>query len=337
MATDNKEMTHVRDVPKQDSLMAGTRALTAREIWIRLLLYPSHTLPTAAAPVLVGIGLTVRDHIFAPIPVLIGFLASWLIHVGGVFNDNYQLLRRHPNVSEHPELLEALQAGTLTFAGLRNAILVCFLLVALVGPYLLSIGGTSALVIGLVGVASGYLYAGGPQPYVKHGLADPIFFAMFGIVAVVGTYYIQWAALHNMASHGLDAMLQLPWDIFLIGLPVGALVTNVMLVDDIRDRHFDAEKGWRTFAVRFGLSGIRKEYLALTVLAYLLPLVFWLWLGCSAWIFLPLLTLPLAYKIWRAVSTLDQTKDLLMMSPAASYLSLIYSALLAVGVALPIH
>src|ERR1035437_2562466 len=144
MATDKKEMTHVRDVPKQDSLMAGTRALTAGEIWIRLLLYPSHTLPTAAAPVLVGIGLSVRDHIFAPIPVLIGFLASWLIHVAGVFNDNYELLRRHPNVSEHPELLEALQAGTLTFAGLRNAILVCFLLVALAGPYLLSIGGTSA-------------------------------------------------------------------------------------------------------------------------------------------------------------------------------------------------
>lgn len=317
--------------------MAVPSALTAREIWIRLLLYPSHTLPTAAAPVLVGIGLALRDHIFVPIPVLIGFLASWLIHVGGVFNDNYQLLRRHPEVSEHPELLEALQTGTLTFAGLRNAILVCFLLAALMGPYLLSIGGTLAFVIGIVGMASGYFYAGGPQPYVKRGLADPIFIAMFGIVAVAGSYYIQWAALHGMASHGLDAILQLPWDIFLIGLPVGALVTNVMLIDDIRDRHFDAVKGWHTFAVRFGLSGIRREYLALTVLAYLLPLVFWLWLGYSAWIFLPLLTLPMSYRIARAVCTLDQTRDLLSMSPRASYLSLIYSALLAVGVAMPVH
>jgi len=114
-------------------------------------------------------------------------------------------------------------------------------------------------------------------------------------------------------------------------------VVNVMLIDDIRDRHFDAVKGWHTFAVRFGLGGIRGEYLALTVLAYLLPLAFWLWLGCSAWIFLPLLTLPMAYKIWQAVSTLDQTKDLIMMSPRASYLSLIYAALLAVGVAMPVH
>lgn len=317
--------------------MTGPSELSTREIWIRLLLYPSHTLPTAAAPVLVGAGLAFRDHIFAPLPMLIGFLASWLIHVGGVFNDNYELLRRHPHVSEHPELLQALQTGTLTFAGLRNAILVCFALAGMTAPYLLSIGGSSALLIGVVGAASGYLYAGGPQPYVKHGLADPIFVVMFGIVAVAGTYYIGWAALHPEASHGLDALQQLPWDVCLIGLPVGGLVTNVMLIDDIRDRHFDAAKGWHTFAVRFGLSGIRGEYLTWTVLAYVLPLAFWLWLGCSAWIFLPLLTLPMAYKIWGKVSTLDQTKDLIMMSPRASYLSLIYSALLAVGVAMPVQ
>ena len=314
--------------------MTGLTPLTAREIWIRLLLYPSHTLPTAAAPVLVGIGLAVRDQIFAPWPMLIGFLASWLVHVGGVFNDNYELLHRHSNVPEHPELLQALQNGTLTFTGLRNAIRVCFVLTALTAPYLLGIGGTLAFVIGVIGIASGYFYAGGPQPYVKHGLADPIFLAMFGVVAVAGTYYIQWAAMHSAASHGLDALQQLPRDVFLVGLPIGALVTNVMLVDDIRDRHFDAVKGWHTFAVRFGLRGIRGEFLALTALAYLLPLVYWSWLGFSAWIFLPLLTLPLAYKVARAVCRFDQTRDLLRMSPMASYLSLAYAALLALGIAL---
>lgn len=314
--------------------MAAPPELSAREIWIRLLLYPSHTLPTAAAPVLVGIGLAVRDHIYAPIPMLLGFLASWLIHVGGVFNDNHELLRRHPDVAEHPELLQALQSGTLTFAGLRNAILICFALAALTVPYLLSMGGASAFLIGIVGAASAYFYAGGTQPYVKHGLADPIFFAMFGIVAVVGTYYIQWAAMHEAASHGVDALLQLPLDIYLIGLPVGGLVTNVMVIDDIRDRHFDAVKGWRTFAVRFGLAGSRREYLAFTVFAYVAPLAFWLWFGFGAWILLPLLTLPLAYSIARAVATLDQTNDLLVMTPRAAYLSLIYAALLGAGVAI---
>src|ERR1035437_7827286 len=138
--------------------MTSPPALSTREIWIKLLLYPSHTLPTAAAPVLVAIGLAVRDLVFAPMPVLIAFLASWLIHVGGVFNDNYELLRRHPDVSEHPELLQALQTGTLSFTGLRVAILACFTLAGLTAPYLLSIGGTLALVIGIVGGITSYCY-----------------------------------------------------------------------------------------------------------------------------------------------------------------------------------
>jgi 1,4-dihydroxy-2-naphthoate octaprenyltransferase len=315
--------------------MADSPPLSAREIWIRLLLYPSHTLPTAAAPVLVGIGLAVRDHVFAPIPVLVAFLASWLIHLGGVFTDNYELLRRHPEVPEHPELLQALNSGILTFAGLRGAIAACFGLAALTVPYLLGIGGTVALLIGIIGAASSYCYAGGPQPYVKCGLADPIFFAMFGIVAVVGIYYIQSVALLGLASPGIDAIRRLPPDIFLVGLPVGALVTNVMVIDDIRDRHFDLVKGWRTGAVRFGLGGSRVEYLTLTAFAYLSPLWFWLGLGFSAWALLPLLTLPLAYSIARAVCRLDQTRELIMMTPRASLLSLIYSGLLAAGVAMP--
>ena len=76
------------------------------------------------------------------------------------------------------------------------------------------------------------------------------------------------------------------------------------------------------------------EYLAFTAFAYLSPFWFWLGLGFSAWALLPLLTLPLAYAIARAVCTLDQTRDLIMMTPRASHLSLIYSGLLAAGVAM---
>lgn len=124
--------------------MADSPSLSARAIWIRLLLYPSHTLPTAASPVLVGIGLAVHNHVSAPIPVLAAFLASWLTHVGGVLIDNHELLRRHPEVFDHSELLQALEGGILTFAGLRVAIVACFGLAALTVSHMLSIGGGSA-------------------------------------------------------------------------------------------------------------------------------------------------------------------------------------------------
>jgi 1,4-dihydroxy-2-naphthoate octaprenyltransferase len=297
-----------------------TPSLSRRQVWMGFLLYPGHTLPTAAAPVLVAAGLAVHDGVLAPLALLVAFLGSWLIHLGGVFADQHELLRRHPDLPEHPELLQALADGTLDLAMLRKSIVLCFGLATLTAPYLVYLGGTPALSIGIVGVASSLFYAAGPLRYAPRGLADPIFFAMFGAVAVAGAYYIQ--------AHAFPASA------FVVGLPVGALVTNVLIIDDIRDREFDAAKGWRTGAVRFGIGWSRREYLVLSALAYLAPFVFWLGLGFSAWVLLPLLTFPWAARIARTVWASEQREALVPMTPQASLLSLAFSTLLAAGIAL---
>jgi 1,4-dihydroxy-2-naphthoate octaprenyltransferase len=296
-----------------------TPSLSRRQLWVGFLLYPGHTLPTAAAPVLVGAGLAIHDGVLAPLPLLVAFLGSWLIHLGGVFADQHELVRRHPQLPEHPELLQALADGTLELAWLRKSILLCFGLAALTAPYLVYLGGTPALLIGIAGVASSLSYAAGPLRYAPRGLADPIFFAMFGVVAVTGAYYIQ--------------ALAFPASAFVVGVPVGALVTNVLIIDDIRDREFDAAKGWRTGAVRFGIGWSRGEYLALSALAYLAPFGFWLVPGFSAWVLLPLLSLPWAARIARTVCTSEQRTALHPMTPRASLLSLAYALLLATGLA----
>jgi 1,4-dihydroxy-2-naphthoate octaprenyltransferase len=296
-----------------------TPSLSRRQLWVGFLLYPGHTLPTAAAPVLIAAGLAVHDGVLAPLPLLVAFLGSWLIHLGGVFADQHELVRRHPQLPEHPELLQALADGTLELALLRKSILLCFGLAALTAPYLVYLGGTPALLIGIVGVAASLSYAAGPLRYAPRGLADPIFFAMFGVVAVAGAYYIQ--------AHAFPASA------FVVGVPVGALVTNVLIIDDLRDRSFDAAKGWRTGAVRFGVGWSRGEYLALSALAYLAPFGFWLVLDFSAWVLLPLLTLPWAARIARTVCTSEPRTALFPMTPRASLLSLAYSLLLAAGLA----
>lgn len=308
--------------------------LSSRELWVQLLLYPSHTLPTAAAPVLVGIGLAVRDHLFSFLPVLLAFLGSWLIHVGGVFNDNYELLRRHPNLPEHPELIQAVNNGALRLSALRIAVYICFGLAALTGIYLLGVGGLPVLVVGVIGMLSGFCYAGGPWPYARYGLAEPFFFIMFGIIAVIGIYYIQAAALDDTTPRWLLFSQALSLDNILLGLPIGALVTDVLIIDDIRDRAFDTEKGWRTGAVRFGLGWSRVRFTLLMVFAYVAPFFFWLMMGFSAWILLPLCTLPMAYTILRAVLRYDQTSDLKPMTPRTSILSMLHSIFLAVGIVL---
>jgi 1,4-dihydroxy-2-naphthoate octaprenyltransferase len=311
--------------------------VSRRRIWINLLLYPGHTLPTAAAPAVVGMGLAVHDHVFAFLPAFAGFLASWLIHVGGVFTDNYELLTRTPQVREHPELNEALEEGTLTRFGLKCAIFACFALALVTGPYLLKVAGFLVVVFGILGLVTSWAYAGGPFAYARLGLADPIFFLMFGVVAVVGTYYVQ-AAPHDLSPFNwYFVRTALPLDAFILGLPVGGLVTNVLLIDDIRDHKPDKEKGWRTGAVRFGIGWNRAEILILTVFAYLAPFWFWLGRGFSPWVLLPLLTLPQAITVTRIVWTSEGFEDLFPMTPKAAFLSLGYGALLAIGIAVPIR
>jgi len=314
--------------------MDANSSLSRRELWHRLLLYPTHTLPTAAAPVLVGLGLAYHDRHFLFFPAFLGFLASWLVHVGGVMTDNYELLARHPDNREHPELVEAVKNGTLPLALLRAAIGGCFIGALLLGPYLLQIAGFATVLFGLVGILSSWSYAGGPLAYARLGLADPIFFLMFGVVAVAGTYYVQAAPALLTADNWLFVPQALPLRALLVGLPVGALVTNVLLIDDIRDRLHDREKGWRTGAVRFGIAWNRGEIVGLSVFAYLAPFALWLGAGYGPWVLLPLLSLPRAVTVAGAICRSDRFEDLFPMTPKGSFLSLIYGALLGLGLAL---
>lgn len=305
-----------------------------RDLWIHWLVYPGHSLPTAAAPVLVAMGLAIRDHVFAFVPALLGFAASWLIHIGGLFTDNYQLLARHPTVNEHPELLEALADGTLTLHGMRWGIVACFGVASLTGPYLLHVAGTPVIAIGLLGIIGSLIYSSGPFPFGKHGLSDLHFFIMFGIFAPAAAYYVQMAS-HSKTSSSWDLLLHhMPLRAFVVGLPLGALAVNILIIDDIRDRAFDRAKGWRTGPLRFGIGWSRAEYILLLAFAYIVP--FWLWMRwqLDAWVLLPLATLPFACAVARKVWMEDSHEGLLPVTPMAAFLCLGYSILLAAGIAL---
>lgn len=291
-------------------------------MWVHMLLYPGHTLPTALAPILVAVGLARRDAAFAALPALAAFFAGWLIQVGGVFTDNYENLVRHPDDREHPQLVHALQNGALTLGGLRAAIAACYLGAFAAGAYLLSIAGLPVLWIGLAAIAASLLYSAGPWPFGAAGLADPVFLIFFGIVSVLGGYVVQAQP---------DS---LPWHAIALGLPVGALTTCILIIDDIRDREFDIVKGKRTIAVRYGIDWSRAEFVSLQAFAYLAPLWFWGGLGFSAWVLLPLASLPLAIAATRRVLKLERFEDLVPMTPRAAGLLTVYSALLALGVGL---
>jgi 1,4-dihydroxy-2-naphthoate octaprenyltransferase len=303
------------------------------ELWVRKLLYPGHTLPTAAAPAIVAAGLAFHDHVFAATPLLFAFLSGWLIQLGGVLTDNYENLVQQPEDREHPELVRGLKNGTLTLPGLRTVITTCYALALLAGAYLLGRAGSAVLVIGLLSIGASWIYSAGPYPVGRHGLADPLFFLFFGVVSVVGCYYVQAAPAHGASLTSAPILEALPLAAFALGLPVGALTTNILIIDDIRDREFDAAKGKRTVAVRFGKQWSRAEFACLILFSYAAPFWFWLKLGFGAAVLLPLLTLPWAVSTAGDVFRFDRYMDLVPTTAKAGRLLLAYSTLLGIGAA----
>jgi 1,4-dihydroxy-2-naphthoate octaprenyltransferase len=300
-----------------------------REVWTRKLLYPGHTFPTAAAPVIVAIGLAVHDHVFAALPVALAFLAGWLIQFAGVVTDNYSNLLREPDDREHPELVQAVRSGLLSLADLRNTIMASYGLALVLGVVLTTIAGWPVIAIGLASIAASWAYSAGPWPFGRHGFADPLFFLFFGIVSVAGAYYVQAAVSLGPA----DWRAAFPFTAFAVSLPIGALITNILIIDDIRDCEFDVAKGKNTVAVRFGKIYSRYEFIALLALAYLAPFVIWRSLGFSALVLLPLITLPLAVMTARVVWTEERFAELAPMTPRLAMLTVGYSICLAIGLA----
>lgn len=309
------------------------RSDVRRNVWVDLLLYPTHTLPTAVAPAIVGVGLAIHDGVFAVVPAIVAFVASWLIHIAGVFTDNYQLLARTPDVVEHPELTAAVKDGALNLSSLWWAIAVCFILAALAGPYLLSVAGIAVALLALIGTVASLGYSVSRYSLTKLGIADPVFLIMFGVVAVAGIYYVQAVPFYASSFEWRIVPQALPLSALVLGLPVGAIVTTILLIDDIRDREFDARKGWRTGPVRFGLRWTRAEFAGLMAFAYAMPLWFWLGLRFSPWILLPLLTLPVAIRITRTICTQLAFERLFPMTPKTAGLALQFALLLAIGIA----
>ena len=252
------------------------------------------------------------------------------VQFAGVVTDNYENLVQQPEDREHPELVDAIKSGLLTLSGLRATIVACYGLALLAGGYLVYVGGAPVVAIGLASILASWAYSAGPWPVGRHGWADPLFFLFFGIVSVMGTYYVQVAAVHGTSNW----MAGFPLSALAISLPIGALITNILIIDDIRDRDFDVVKGKNTIAVRFGRAWSRAEFIVLMCFSYLVPFWFWLGLGFGGSILLPLLSLPFAVLIARAVCTLDQFADLVPMTPRAAQLVVVYSVLLAVGLAI---
>jgi len=287
------------------------------------------TLPAAAAPVAVGTGLALHDGVFAPLPALAALLGAALIQIGTNLANDYYDAVKGADTDDREGFTRVTQAGLVDPGRVKAATAAVFGLAVLVGLYLVGVGGLPILVVGLLSIASGVAYTGGPYPLGYYGLGDLFVFLFFGLVAVVGTYYVQAAA----AVPGFH--LRVPPETVTVeavvaAVPVGTLATDILVVNNVRDIETDRAAGKRTLAVRLGYRWSRIQYVGLLAVAYLVP--FWfLARGFNLRVALPLVTLPYAGLVAWTVLTETGGEALNPALERTGKLLAAYAALFAAG------
>ena len=278
------------------------------------------TLTAAIVPVAVGSALAFRHGRFRAGPALAALAGALLIQIGTNFANDLYDFRKGADSRGRIGPPRVLAMGWLSPVEVRAAMVASFALATVAGIYLTAIAGWPVVAIGVAAIAAGVGYTAGPWALGYHGLGDLAVFAFFGLTAVAGTYFVEAGSVHP--------------DIWLVALPVGALATAILVVNNVRDVDTDRASGKRTLAVILGRDGARAEYGALLFLAFSVPVGLWLRGHLSAAALLPLATFTLAMRAWRAVATREDGPALNRALLDTARLHAFFGLLFAAGIAL---
>jgi len=254
---------------------------TKFEIW--LLASRPKTLFAAFVPIIVGSSLAYAEGKLNLLVALLTFICTTLLQIGTNFaNDLFDYLRG-ADTKKRIGPLRVLNANLVTPTQMKLALIIVFSSAFLLGLFLVYHGGVLIFIIGVISIIAAIAYTAGPFPLAYNGLGDAASFIFFGVIGTVGTYFLQTGEITSIA--------------LLASLPVGALVTNIIVVNNYRDMEQDKIAGKITLAVKLGETFSRYEYVILISASFLVPLIIYLNYDFSEWIFLPYITFPIAYKL----------------------------------------
>jgi 1,4-dihydroxy-2-naphthoate octaprenyltransferase len=281
------------------------------------------TLPAAVAPVLVGSALAYRDAAFCWLPATAALLVALSLQIGVNLANDYFDYIKGVDTNQRTGPLRVTQSGLLAPAAVRTGMLLALGLSLVPGIYLVILGGWPVAVAGMAALMAALAYSGGPFPLASHGLGDVFVFIFFGLVAVCGTYYVQ-AGRITFASVAVAGI-------------VGVLITAILVVNNLRDIETDRKAGKRTLAVMLDVAGTRVEYTALLIAGYVgLPALCLTGIR-SAWVMLPVLSLPVGISLIRRIWHGTAGPQLNRLLAATASLALVFSLLLAFGLVFSVH
>ncbi|MEI7743425.1 MAG: 1,4-dihydroxy-2-naphthoate polyprenyltransferase [Chloroflexota bacterium] len=308
---------------------AGARPSTL-SIWVHAA--RPNTLPAALAGVVVGLGAGLATGASLRFDTALAcVLVALLLQVVANFSNDLSDFRKGADTADRQGPLRVAAAGLVTERRLEVAIALVIAMAGVVGLYLVAVGGAVLLLLGVLAVVAALAYTGGPFPYGYKALGEVFVFLFFGLVAVGGTAYLQ--------TLRFDA-----W--FLVAaIPPGALITAILVVNNLRDIPTDTAAGKRTLAVVLGKERTQAEFGALLGLAYAVPLILFIafidglaptgasWPG-TVGLLLPFATLPLARPLLAKVRDFAEPRELNLVLRGTARLALWHGLLFAAGLAL---
>jgi 1,4-dihydroxy-2-naphthoate polyprenyltransferase len=275
------------------------------------------TLPAAVAPVLVGTALAGTEDVFKPLRFVAALLGSIFIQIGTNLANDYSDARRGADTEDRLGPVRVTAGGLMPPRRVLVGTWVAFGIAVAAGSYLAAVAGWELLVVGVLSIAAGVLYTGGPRPYGYEGLGELFVFLFFGLVAVGGSYFVQTEDLR--------------WEAVALGVPVGLLAAAILVVNNVRDIETDRRAGKRTLAVRLGRDRAVTVFRAMLLVAYLTLPVIAAAGNLDAWVLLPYLSVPLAVPLARTLAAHRDGPALNKLLADTGRLLAVFSVLLAFG------
>lgn len=203
------------------------------------------------------------------VPALICLGFALLMQVGTNYANDYLDFSKGSDSEDRIGPRRAVASGWVSPQSMKRAAIGVLAAGFLLGCSLIFYGGWPLLGVGIASVVCAWIYTGGPRPLAYSGLGDLFVILFFGLIAVGFTFYVQGGYFHPAA--------------WLLGLGVGLMVNNILVINNYRDADQDRKSGKRTLVVRFGRSAGLLQYQFSITIASLVPVVL-LMQGFSSWI-----------------------------------------------------
>jgi 1,4-dihydroxy-2-naphthoate polyprenyltransferase len=274
------------------------------------------TLPAAVAPVLVGTGAAAAAGDARPARALLALVVSLALQVAVNYANDYSDGIRGTD-TQRVGPLRLVGSGVSSPAAVKRAALAAFAVAAAAGLVLAALTTWWLVAIGAAAMLAAWFYTGGARPYGYRALGEVSVFVFFGLVATIGTAYVQVERVTATAVLG--------------GVGCGALACALLVVNNLRDIPTDSATGKRTLAVLLGDRPTRLLYVALVAVAFLVAVAL---VVVTPWTLLALAAVPLAARPARTVAAGRQGRELVPALRDTGRLQLAYAVLLAVALAL---